>query len=245
MNVRYTGEVYQLPPGDLPNDDPKYRPHVLLNDTTDDDVPCTFAYCSGERTEAMHGASAVLIDPSRSGYQGTGFVKPTYVYLSRLVTLDPNILGSAEGRVFDQLPLIRERLKGALGIGTGSGSGSGPAAGSKRGLIVVIKSAFADVLGTPYAMLVTEPGYSIQERYQIVMPVLNADEYDAEPGDVAAEGNAQELKTLGITFTNLLFSVSLAESLYHAEAIERSTSLYASDEILAKVDLQFILRFSI
>lgn len=237
----YTGEVYQLPPDDLPDDDAKYRPHVLLTEAPEEDAPCTFAYCSRQATEMSFGAPACLIDPHRTTYRGTGLTYPTYVYPNRLVTVDSSILDEPLGRIIDEVVQIRDTLRRSIGLGTGNGSMSG----SWRGQVVVLKASYAAQLGTPYCLVVTEHTYSLEERFQLVIPILDADGHEAEQHDLVVTGDAELLGRLGIRFTNLLFAVSIIESLFHGRAVERGAAVYLPDDVMAQLDLRLMMLFNI
>ena len=87
------------------------------------------------------------------------------------------------GRIIDEMPDIRRELHRALGLGTGT-SATGPAAGSFRGHVAELSRALAAEMDTRFAVIVTDPGYSLARRYQLILPLLNAAEYNSEPGDV-------------------------------------------------------------
>jgi hypothetical protein len=243
--VLHTGEVYQLPPAELDEDDPKYRPHVLLTDSPEEDSPCTLAYCSRQATEMSFGARACLVDPHRTSYRRTGFTHPTYVYPNRLVSVDAGDLLEPVGKVVDELVEIRDRLRTALGLGTGRGAGRGEAAGSWRGQIVVFQPPYADGLDTPFGLVVTEPRYSREERFQLIVPIHDADEVEEVENDLIVEGHTDELRRLGIPYTRLLLATSFIESVFHSQAFERSSLVFLPDAVMADVDLRLTLLFSI
>lgn len=93
------------------------------------------------------------------------------------------------GRIIDELPDIRRALRRALGLDTGTAA-SGREMGSLRGHVIVLSDPLTDECGARYGVVVTEHGYSIAGRYQIFLPVLNAEAFHAERDDVVVAGEA-------------------------------------------------------
>lgn len=182
----FAGQVFLLPPANRTGGDPKDRLHVLLHDHNDENAPAALAYCSTQPTEASFGAQRVLVDPHATAYR-SAFSYPTYVYPSRIVSVDPSDLGEPEGRVMDEMPEVREKLRVALGIGTGTVLGNGPAARSCRGCVVRLDDATAEEAGTPFGVVVTEPSYSLEHRHQSIVPLVGAGEVIRAPLDVVVQ----------------------------------------------------------
>ena len=82
------------------------------------------------------------------------------------------------------MPLIRGALVRALGIGTGTAVGIGPAAQSSRGRIVRLSPTLAEEFGGFLAVIVSEPGYSNEMRFQNVVPIMSSVTYEPEGLDV-------------------------------------------------------------
>lgn len=93
------------------------RPHLVLSLCSEEAEVATFAYGSTKATDAAHGAAHVLVDPFATTYRGTGLTHPTYFYPSRLLTFAIEDLPEPSGRIIEELPLIREKLKTAVGLG--------------------------------------------------------------------------------------------------------------------------------
>jgi hypothetical protein len=218
----YPGEVFFLPPDRRPDGDSVARRHVLLANCDDGGSMATLAFASRQPTEAAFGASNVLVNPTATGYRRSGFDFPTYVYPSRIVGTNPEDLNESEGRVIDEMPLIRQALVKALGFGTGTSTGTGSASKSWRGRVVRLHSTLAAELGSEFAVIVSEPGYSLEQRFQNVVPIVHGDAYDAEGLDVPIQGDSySQLGDLG-TF--------LASSFLYTEAV---FAVFQPEEIVA------------
>lgn len=190
----YTGEVRFLPPEESPGGDPKSRRHVLLTDCHTDDVIATVAYCSTRSGEAMRGAKYHLINPAETRYTGTGFDRPTFIYLARLISIfGDELVDDPAGRLIDDMVPMRERLREALGLGTGTGA-EGTALGSLRGQIVTLAPEITAGVDTNLALVLTEPQYSRERRYQIIVPMYDVAEFEENDLDVVVSSAPWLLK---------------------------------------------------
>jgi hypothetical protein len=242
--MRYPGEVYFLPRGAAEGGDTKPRRHVLLANCEDGADLAGFAYASTQLTEAAWGAPNALVNPAATKYRRTGFSRPTYVYPSRIVSVDPECLEEPEGKVIDELPLIRTALSEALGLGTGTSNGRGPAAGSWRGRIVRLKPTIAEEVGGMLAVIVSDPEYSKAERYQNVVPILSFDEYEALDSDVEiADTSLLEKvdKSLHRAFlwTRAVFAV------FQPTEVEVSSLVTIDEATIAELDESLRLHFEL
>jgi hypothetical protein len=205
MPSRYPGEVYFLPPEERDDGDPETRRHVLLRPCNDSSEIATFAFASTSATEASFGAPHHIVVPGTGGYNGSGFTRPTYVYGSRLVAAAPNDLLNQAGRLVDDMLPLRAAVKAGLGIGTGTARGAGPALGSLRGAVVELAPSVSAETDFRYGIIVSEPQYSMEKRYQNIVPVLDAGAFElgAEDWEIAA-ANAPWLATLDGAPTSVL-----------------------------------------
>jgi hypothetical protein len=184
--IHKPGEVHYLPPDDMPGGDPQTRRHVVASTCAPPSESATLAFGSTKATEASFGATYYLLDPFASNYRQTGFDQPTYIYLSRLFSTDIDALGRPHGQIVHELPTLLHLVGVALGVGTGTSDG-GRAAGSLRGRLVQFDPLLAQSLDTKFGLIVTEPRYSVRQRYQTVIPILDGDRFDAAANDVVAE----------------------------------------------------------
>jgi hypothetical protein len=240
---RHPGEVYFLPPEAREDGDPKTRRHVLLSACDDDSDIVALAYASTAGTEAAFGASYVLLDPYATQYQGTGFDQPTYIYPSRLVSVGVDALTKPVGIVVDEMQQIREKLRIALGLGTGTVAGTLLAAGSLRGRVVQFSASVLQETEAAYGLIVTEPRYSLQQRYQHVIPILDAGEYEPAAGDVVVTDTLW-LREMG-KFDSAILAVPMVFSVFHPVEVSRPLSVVVDDPTIAAVDEALIQLFGL
>lgn len=241
------GDVFVLPPEARSGGDPKWRYHVLLNDCADPDGILTFAYASTQPTEAIWGAANVLVDPARKSYTASGFQYPTYVYPSRLVPALAANVGEPVGRLGDEMPAVREQLRVALGMGTGVASGTGRAARTFRGLVVRFAPPLTEEIGAILGVVATDPDYSLQEREQLVIPILGNDDVTSESIlDVYIEGPAAKAiagfdHSLGSPYlwTDNVLGV------HHRDEIEVVGGLCVDDRTMADLEKALMIRFQL
>lgn len=242
--MRYPGEVYLLPPEIRPGGDPKTRPYVLLTEADEETLISTLAFCSSSGEETGRGAAAHLVDPFKTTYRSTGFDRPTYVYGSRLLTEETDVLGGHVGRIIDEMPLIRDALRTALGIATGTGAGKYAAAsGSYRGQVVRLTAEMTEVCGFANCVVVTEPRYSKRRRYQTVVPILDGKfpEIDAA---VTAETD-QWLNPSLLPIGLVRIYISFITSVFHPREIQDELAVIVDNSTMDKIDNALLLYFGL
>jgi hypothetical protein len=241
---RYPGEVWFLPPEAEEGGDPKDRRHVLL--TTCDAVEDigVFAYASTQPTEAQNGATYLLVDPAVSRYAPTGFARPSYVYLSRLVPARSENLLRMTGRLVDEMPHLRLLLREALGVGTGTTSGDRADGSNWRGRVVQLSSSRRESIGYAYAIVVTEPRYSQRQRYQIVVPVDDLREFEPVLGDVKVT-QGDWFSAIAPGLTGVLIAVPDVQSIFHPREIEDWTGAVVDDTTMTEVEAALIGMFDL
>lgn len=213
------GDVYFLPPVDgerldlLKGD----RPHVLLNADADRTGFATLAYASTKETEAVWGAAHLFVDPDREGRRETGLSRPTYVYPSRLISYELGDLPERSGRLIRPLPLLRRTLAAALGLGTGVTKEPNRRGANRRGRIAQLADDASELLGTTTAVVVTEPAYSRTSRYQTLVPILSATEF--EPADLDVVVRNPGWPGSDGTIEDALLAVSLVASVFDPSVI--------------------------
>jgi hypothetical protein len=185
--MRYPGEVWFLPPESRAEGDFKWRRHVLLTTCEEQDDLGIFAYASTSAIEAGFGGAGILIDPYANTYRHIRFSAPTYVMPCRLVPAASEDMQRMAGRIIDEMPALRSELRRALGLGTGTRA-AGVASGSLRGCVAELGDALAEESGLRLDVTITEAGYSLARRYQLLIPILDGADYDSQPDDVVAIG---------------------------------------------------------
>lgn len=218
---REPGEVWFLPPEAEDGGDPKGRRHVLLTPWDDvDEEAGMFSYASTQATEARFGAAHLFVDPATSRSPHSGFTRPTYIYPSRLVRALPEDLLRMTGRLVAEMPELRQALGIALGLGHAATATSN--AQGWRGRVVRFAPRRSAAIDYEFGIVVTEPAYSRRERYQLVIPVDDLDEFEAEPGDLVIE----EPAWLPVQMTNwrgVLIAVPDLQAVFHPLDIDSWT----------------------
>jgi hypothetical protein len=231
------GQVYFLPPEFREGPNKGDRPHLVLSLCSEDSEVATFAYGSTKATDAAHGAAHVLVDPYATAYRGTGLSQPTYFYPSRLLTFAIADLPEPSGRIIDELPLIRQKLKTALGMGQGVTAERSYRGANRRGRIAEYAPWIAEELGTPHCVVITETGYSRASLQQTTIPILNGAEYDTGPGDVVVRRTSSD--SFGSGFENaesLILAVPMITSVYERDSLARYSQQVISETTMRQVE---------
>lgn len=202
-----------------------------------------FSFASTAATESVFGGAAVLLDPHASRYNRSGFDRPTYITPCRLVSAESEDMQRMMGRIIDELPQIRLQLHRALGIKTGTCAGSGSASGSLRGQLVQLAGAFVAEAGIEFGVIMSEPEYSMQERYQIIIPILDAEEYEEDEMDVVVEGHDWLSRTNGIE--RALLPVPYIQSVFHPTEIRREVGAVIDEATMRELDTYLLQLFGL
>jgi len=179
----------------------------------------------------------VWIDPARTRYGAsglTGFNRPTFVYPCRLVNAASEEMDRMVGRLIDEMSEVRSTLADALGLGTGTCGGSGKAEGSWRGRVVRVTDALAEETEFLYGVTVTEPGYSRRRRYQLLVPLLNEDEFEGDSLDIRVEDPS--LAVLGREWNSALIATRLIQTAFHRQEIAGWSGLVVTEAVMAQID---------
>lgn len=192
-------------------------------------------YGSSQRTESLAGAASVVVPPVREGLNRNGLYTTTFFYPAALALIDAGALPVAAGFLGRSLPAFRAALRKALGIGRKSCLDAMALPGSRRGRIVVLTSPAARQLGSAVAVILTEPEYSREKRYQIIVPMLRGLRAQSEQHTVVVPERSW-FSAFRQPAENALIPVSLALSVWHAQAIARETAYVVDDETLAEID---------
>jgi hypothetical protein len=208
------GDFFLLPPEPDQEGDKDWRPHVVLSYVTEQSPTVILAYSSTQSTQADLGAQFILLEPGAEGFAGTGLDRPTYVYPSLLVVLEPQELithphiGSLSG---NPLTALRNAVPRALGFSTGTCRDAGAATGSLRGAVLQFSPAGRDRVSAEYAVVVTDPVFSRQGESLNIIPIVDANKVESQPPDLVFEGRDWIEPLRGMTrvlvFTRLVQAV--------------------------------------
>jgi len=241
--MRYPGEVYYLQPDLYEPEGKGDRPHVLLSPWRKETGTSTLAYGSSSGNDANHRAEHVFIDPRAGRYRGTGLVRPTYIYPSKLVLAAVDTLGPRAGRIIHEMPAIRASLVRSLGVGSGVTRERNGWGYNRRGRLVELTPDLEDEWEVSHALVVTEPHYSRAGYHQTVVPLLDGSFQIAE-FDVPLQDTAW-LSHLESRYRGAFIGVPMASTAYAPDHIVRFLGIVVPPEIMAEVDRSLVAYFGL
>lgn len=160
------------------------------------------------------------------------------MYPGRLVPAVEEDLVRMTGRLDAEMPHLRAALRRALGLT------STAAEGHWRGRVVRIADARAELIDYRYGVVVTDPAYSRCERYQIIVPIDDADEFEPAPGDVVV-GEVTWLAPIAPSMRRALVAISDVQSVFHPRDIDRWTGAVVDPVNLRRVDQALVELFGL
>lgn len=104
----------------------------------------------------------------------TGLVEDTYFLPGILIQKLVSDLPQSSGQISAELLRIRTAMKSALGFGTGSSETAVHPLGAIRGRVYRLGDGLARSLMTSLGVILTQPGYSAEFRYQVLVPLYLA-----------------------------------------------------------------------
>lgn len=237
------GHLVWMPAGSTWLNRDKPRPFALARRCSPHEL-ATLVYGSTQATERIAGAACVEVAPIREGLHRNGLRARTCFYPSTLLPLPHEHLPPASGYLGRSLDGLRQTLRVALGIGTGSCLTHTAPRGSCRGRIVVLSAALAAEINAAAAVVLTEPRYSAQRNYQIILPVFTAAARNPGEHDLVVSGRewAQAHPDRG---HRVLLAIPATHSVWHADDIARETEHVVDDDTLAAIDRRLCDYFSL
>lgn len=239
------GEVYYLPPELREGPGKGDRPHLVMSLCAPGAETSTFAYGSTKATDALRGAAHVLVDPYATGCGGTGLSRPTYFYPSRLLTFAIEDLPEPAGRIVRELPAMRNQLRCALGLGQGVTREGNSRGANRRGRIAEYAHGISRDLGATHCLVVTEARYSRNALQQTTIPLLNAMEYDATPGDVLVQSTSGWRGRFALRLHPILLAVPMITTVHERDSLARYTRTIVSEAAMRDVEAALILHFGL
>lgn len=147
------------------------------------------------------------------------------------------------GRLSDEMEELRAALLRALGIGGGAKvDGATPEAGW-RGTIVRFVEPLRQELDCSHGLIVTEPAYSSRQRYQLVVPVLDLEEFESAGLDVVVE-EKEWLASLFGDFRPVAFAVEMIQAIFHPVEVEREAAV-VDDETVSRIEARLLELFEL
>jgi hypothetical protein len=237
------GHLFWMPAGATWLNHDKPRPFSLATACVAGSIG-TLVYGSTQSTEKIAGAVCIEVSPVREGVNRNGLHTSTYFYPGTLLPIQHRHLPAHSGHIARSLEELRAALRLALGIGLGSCRTAGAPSGSLRGRIVVLRPETARAIGASFALVLTEPQYSIQANYQIILPIfadppLGPGAYDL----VLSRGEWSGF--LAVAATRIVLPVPTTLSVWHRQHIQRETEYVLDEESLAEIDRHLCAYFSL
>ena len=205
--------------------------------------PASLVYGSTRDTERRCGAAWIDVLPIHAGVNRNGLRSRTYFYPGVLHLIAHGELPPQAGFLGKSVHALKAALHIALGIGWGScGSVTSPP-GSCRGRIVELSVSLAAEIGSPFALVLTEPRYSVIRNYQIIVPIVGAgasiSEYDVR---VCTQ---RWMRVFDEPVDAVAIPVPIAMSVWHVDDIARETEYVVDDQTLGEIDRHLCAYFSL
>ena len=204
----------------------------------------TLVYGSTQATEKNAGAAFVDVAPVRTGLHRNGLRARTYFHPSTLLPVPREHLPAPAGFLGRSVVELRKALRFALGIGTGSCLVHNAPAGSLRGRLVVLSATLEHEIGAVVAIILTEPQYSAEKHYQIILPIFAASTQPAANHDLLVPWR-DWLQALPAAANAVLLAIPATHSIWHHDDIARETEFVVDDETLAEIDRRLCEYFSL
>jgi hypothetical protein len=237
------GHVFWFPRGSTWLNRDKPRPFTLATSCSAGQLG-TLIYGTTRRTEAEFGATCFEIDPSREGVNRNGLDEKTAFYPGILVRDRYERLPPHAGSVGKSLGELRAALRTALGIGRGSCLSAGAAAGSRRGRIVRLEERLAHTMRTPFAVLLTETGYSRARRYHLILPLVQ-DDGSTPVADVLRLVSREWMSVFPGSTASALLPIPVVHSVWYGYDIVEETEYVVDEESLREIDARLCEFFSL
>ncbi|HEU0299890.1 MAG TPA: hypothetical protein VFR37_10555 [Longimicrobium sp.] len=237
------GHVFWMERGATRLNEDKPRPFVLTT-TCGIGAPGTLIYGSTQEAEAHFGAVGVHVEPRLRGVNRNGLEKRTVFYPGILIRERYERLPAHAGSVSASLAALRTALRIALGIGTGSCLSGVAPSGSRRGRVVRLEHRLARALRTRFAVILTQPRYSIARHYQLILPLLPDDAALIEPA-VLRLPSSDWMRVFARSVTSVLAPIPLVHSIWHRRDIEDETPYVLDEASLDQIDQRLCGFFSL
>ncbi len=203
----------------------------------------TVVYGSTQQAEKDAGAAWIRVPPVRKGVNRNGLRAETFFYPGTLLPIEHDDLPVHAGFLGKSLDELRAALRTALGIGQGSCLDSRAPAGSRRGRIVELSAALAQEIRAEHAVVLTEPRYSRQEHYHIILP------FYPRIGGVAGDHKifvpAGKWPMAIASEAGVVLPIPATHSVWYADDIVRETEYVLDDDTLARIDRALCRYFSL
>jgi hypothetical protein len=253
---RPAGHVFILPHDRVPSTDAKDRGYVLLNRCAPP-TPGTLAYRSSkpmERDQFGAPAASLAAAPSvlpvtrrRHGDRASG--SDSLLYPTRLVSWPSADLVRSSQTVTTLLRSIRQTTSLALGMGTGTHTSTRL---GHRGKLLRLSDGGSRILPFRWGVILTEPKYSAEERWQVVVPIFRR-VHTPLPNDVRIGDQADReppapkwLSAINPAWGGAVLSCALICSVSHLDGhVDRIDAATVDADTLTALEAEFARRFNL
>lgn len=180
----------------------------------------------------------------REGLNRNGLRTRTYFYPGALLPIRHEDLPPHAGFLGRSLAEFRAVLRVALGIGRGSCLGANARTGSCRGRVVALSAGLTRDIRAAFAIVLTEPAYSAQRKYQIILPVFTEFSRAADRYDLLVR-TSDWFNAFLAPVGRVLLPIPITQSVWHHDGIARETEYVLDDESLREIDLRLCDYFSL
>ena len=258
-NDRPAGHVFILPHDRVPSSDAKDRGYVLLNRCAPP-APGTLAYRSSRSTErdqfgapaASLAAAPYVLAAARRGHGGRHDREPendSLLYPTRLVSWPSADLVRSSQTVATVLRSIRQTTSVALGMGTRTHMSAGL---GHRGKLLRLSDRGNQVLPFRWGLILTEPKYSAEHRWQVVVPIYRS-VHTPLPNDVRIGDQADReppapkwLSAINPGWSGAVLSCALVCSVSHLDGhVDRIDPATVDQGTLATLEAELAVRFNL
>jgi hypothetical protein len=168
----------------------------------------------------------------------------TWFYPSTLLPIPHEDLPPQSGFIGRSLAELRTALRVALGIGSGSCLGRNAAKGSCRGRVVLLSATLAKEIDATAAIVLTEPRYSAERKYQIIVPAFAGRSEAVARHDLLVTG-CDWPDVLPTPADHVLLALPATHSVWHDDDIARETEYVLYDDTLREIDRRLCDYFSL
>lgn len=226
------GDIFILPPRITYLNDPKHRRHALL-ETHSFDSTASLVYASSSDELKTSGAVCHLVRPNG----GNRLRTDTYFYGSVLISVPDHHLTDLHGNIASEMAAVRGVVRRAMGYRTGPGYNRPIAQPSLRGRVIQVTTEYEQLIGTCYFVVLTEHDYSMKRQHQIVLPLFDAEEWDADGGDlISIDTTAAMRNVLGDRVKRVLTAGLLTHSIWHRSTVHSETRCSLDQQHLEAIE---------
>lgn len=109
---------------------------------------------------------------------------------------------------------------------------------------MALEESFASCLKTPFAVILTEHGYSRERNYHLVVPIIRGDGFVAEAGVLRVEGR-EWLRIFSEPPESVLLPVQVIQSAWYEYDFVAETPFVVDEDTLERIDKFLVTLFGL